>query len=196
MKPHYDRIRRVKTKSGATAIQIGYYWGNRFKLKRHIGSAKEKQKIEELKNIAHEYIRSHSPQLPLNFNPQSSEILYKRGIKVETAYLKQAYNYLSTVYDRIGFSKVDNNYLKHFSLMRLLEPASKIKSIELLDKYFGITYRKTTAFRELLKLPNLKEQIINVAIKYAKKNLDFDFSLVFYDVTTLYFEAEKVMILG
>lgn len=191
MKPHYDRIRLVKTKSGATAIQVGYYKGKRFKLKKHIGSAKEREKIEELKNIANEYIRSHSPQLPLNFNPQSSEILYKRGIKVETAYLKQAYDYLSAVYDKIGFSRIDNNYLKHFSLMRVLEPASKIKSIELLGKYFGITYRKTTAFRELLKLPDLKEELINTTIKYAKKNLGFDFSLVFYDVTTLYFEAEK-----
>lgn len=191
MKPHYDRIRTVKTKSGATAIQVGYYRGKSFKLKKHIGSAKELKKIEELKSIAYEYIRIHSPQLPLNFNPQSEEILYKRGTKIEAAALKQAYVYLCAVYDRLGFSKVDNNYLKHFSLMRVLEPASKIKSIELLSKYFGIIYRKTTAFRELFKLPALKDHIINAAVKYAKKNLGFDFSLVFYDVTTLYFESEK-----
>lgn len=181
----------VKTKSGATAIQVGYYRGKLFKLKKHIGSAKELERIVELKNIAYEYIRTHSPQLRLNFNPQSEEILYKRGIKVKTAYLREAYDYLSAVYERIGFCKVDNNYLKHFSLMRVLEPASKIKSIELLNKYFGITYRKTTAFRELLKLQSMKAQTINTAVTYAKKNLGFDFSLVFYDVTTLYFEAKK-----
>lgn len=191
MKPHYDRIRKVKTKSGAIAIQVGYYRGKRFKLRKHIGSAKERQKIDELKNIAYEYIRTHSPQVLLNFNPHSSEILYKRGIRVETAYLKEAYDYLSAVYDKIGFCRIDNNYLKHFSLMRVMEPASKIKSIGLLDKYFGIIYRKTTAFRELLKLPVLKDQITKTAIKYAQEHFDFDFSLVFYDVTTLYFEAEK-----
>lgn len=191
MKPHYDRIRQVKTKSGATAIQVGFYKGKLFQLKKHIGSTKERKKIKELRNIAYEYIRTHSPQLPLNFNPQSEEILYKRGVKVQTARLKVAYDYLSLIFDRIGFSRLDNDCLKHFSLMRVLEPASKIKSIELLDKYFGIVYRKTTAFRKLLLFPSLKEKAVTTAIDFAKKNLAFDFSLVFYDVTTLYFEAEK-----
>lgn len=192
MKPHYDRIRLVKTASGATAVQVGYYLGKRFKLKKHIGSAKNEGKVEELKNIAHQYILSHSPQLPLDFNqPYSSEILYKKGIKVDSAYLKQAYDYLLSIYKRIGFLEIDNDYLKNFSIIRVLEPTSKIKSIELLRRYFGIVYRKTTTFRKLLKLAAFKDQIIKTAIRYAKKNLGFDFSLVFYDVTTLYFEAEK-----
>ena len=70
-----------------------------------------------------------------------------------------------------------------------MEPASKIKSILLLKKYFDISYKKTTVFRRLLKLLDLKEQIQQIVIKYAKDNLNFDFSLVFYDVTTLYFET-------
>lgn len=75
--------------------------------------------------------------------------------------------------------------------MQLLEPASKIKSIILLKKYFNIEYKKTSVFRELLKLVSLKEKATDIAIKYAKKHLGFDFTLVFYDVTTLYFETHK-----
>lgn len=191
MKPHYDRIRTVKTKSGSTAIQVGYYQGKRFKLKKHIGSAREKLKIDELKSIANEYIRAHSPQQPLNFNPQSSEIMYKRGIKVKDSSLKEAYDYLLNTYAKLGFSRIENEYLKHFVIIRVLEPASKIKSILLLEKYFAVSYKKTTVFRELLKLVSLKDTVIDLAIQYAKKNLNFDFSLVFYDVTTLYFETNK-----
>lgn len=191
MKPHYDRLRTVKTKSGATAIQVGYYRGKRFKLIKHIGSSKEKLKIEELKNLGLEYIRTHSPQLPLNFNPLSSEIMYKRGIKIEKAGLTEAYDYLSQIYSAIGFSRIENEYLKHFSIIRVLEPSFKIKSIELLEKYFNISYKKTTVFRGLLKLTSLKKDIIDIAIKYAQINLHFDFTLVFYDVTTLYFETGK-----
>lgn len=58
-----------------------------------------------------------------------------------------------------------------------------------LDKYFGISYSKTTAFRELDKLVALKADILKAAIAYAQTNLHFDFSLVFYDVTTLYYET-------
>ena len=189
MKPHYPRIRKVKTHSKSTAIQVGYYEGKRFKLLKHIGSAKDTDKINELINIACEYIRTSNSQLELNFNPQSEEILFKRGIKVISSYLQEAYNYLSQVYSEIGFSRINNLFLKHFAIIRVLEPASKLKSIELLKEYFGITYKKTTVFRELLKLLTLKDDIEWIAIKYARDKLGFNFSLVFYDVTTLYFET-------
>ncbi len=189
MKPHYQRIRKVKTHSGATAIQIGRYVGKRFKLTKHIGSSKDEQKITELLQIGKEYIHSHSPQLAFNFNPQSEEILFKRGISIAKSTLSEAFEYFESIYTKIGFPSLQNNYLKHFAIIRVLEPASKAKSMLLLEKYFDILYKKTTAFRELKKLVELKEEVQKIAIAYAKKNLNFDFSLVFYDVTTLYFET-------
>lgn len=191
MKPHYIRIRKVKTHSGSTAIQVGFYKGNRFKLSKHIGSSKDQQKISGLVDIAREYIRSHTPQLELNFNPQSEEILYKRGLKISESRLEEAYGYLCRIYSGIGFDNLHNDLLKHFAVIRVLEPASKLKSIMLLEKYFSIRYKKTTVFRELPELVNLKEEIIRIAIKYARDNLNFDFSLVFYNVTTLYFETDN-----
>jgi transposase len=189
VKPHYERIRRVKTHSGATAIQVGSYRGKLFQLTKHIGSSKDTKKITELVSMAEEYICTHSPQLALNFNTASEEILFKKGIHVEKSCLEEAYTYLSSVYTKLGLSTLESDILKHFSMIRVLEPASKAKSIILLQKYFDITYRKTTVFRELAKLSSLKEDIIRIVIQYAKDNLSFDFSLVFYDVTTLYFET-------
>ena len=191
MKPHYQRIRRVKTHSGSTAIQVGSYKGKSFILKKHIGSAKDTAKIDELITLAEEYIRSHSPQLALNFNPQSEEVLFKRGVKVKKSCLQVAYDYLDSIYTSLGLNVLQSPILKHFAMIRVLEPASKIKSITLLNKYFGIHYTKTTAFRELAKLVTLKEAAIKKVITYAQRNLHFDFSLVFYDVTTLYFESFK-----
>lgn len=189
MKPHYLRIRRVKTRSGSTAIQTGFYQRKRFILTKHVGSSKEPNKINELIEIAHQYIKSHAPQLEFNFNPQSEEILFKRGIKVENSILETAYEYLEGIYKQIGFNQIKNDTLKHFAVIRVLEPASKTKSIMLLKKYFNIEYKKTTVFRELVKLADLKERVEQLAIKYAKNNLGFNFSLIFYDVTTLYFET-------
>ena len=191
MKPHYQRIRKVKTHSGSTAIQVGSYKGKNFILRKHIGSAKDTEKIKELTFLAEEYIRSHSSQLTLNFNPQSEEILFKRGVKVKKACLQAAYDYLNSIYTFLGLNQLHTPVLKHFAMMRVLEPASKIKSIALLDKYFGIHYTKTTAFRELGKLTTLKEDVIKKVIVYAQRNLHFDFSLVFYDVTTLYYETSQ-----
>ena len=97
MEPHsavIRRIRKVKTVSGSIAVQVGNYQGNRFKLAKHIGSAKDPQGISELMAMAGEYIRSRSPQLEFNFNPQSPEILFKRGVKVASGRLETAYTYL------------------------------------------------------------------------------------------------------
>ena len=106
MKPHYQRIRKVKTHSGSTAIQVGSYKGKNFILRKHIGSAKDTEKIKELIFLAEEYIRSHSSQLTLNFNPQSEEILFKRGVKVKKACLKTAYDYLNSIYTVLGLNQL------------------------------------------------------------------------------------------
>jgi transposase len=189
VKTHYLRIRRVKTHSGSTAIQVGFYAEKRFHLEKHIGSSKDPGKILELLEMANEYVRSRSPQLEFNFNPQSEEILFKRGLTVTKSCLEAAYTYLDEVYSKLGFAKLQNDLLKHFVMIRVLEPASKTKSILLLKKYFDINYKKTSVFRDLAKLVGRKEEIQRIALTYARKNLHFDFSLVFYDVTTLYFET-------
>ena len=189
MKPHYDKIRKVRTHSGATAVQIGRYKGKRFELIKHIGSAHDTEKISELMNIARAYIRSHAEQLELEYNAHSEEVMFTRGIRVEKSTLGEAFSYLSGVYERIGFSKLGSEILKHFAIIRVLEPASKAKSVMLLNKYFNMQYKKTTVFRQLEGLVHLKEQAIDRAIQYAKDRLQVDFSLIFYDVTTLYFET-------
>lgn len=191
MKPHYASIRRVKTKSGAIAIQVGRYQGKRFEVFKHIGSARDFVKITELIELATKYIEANSSQLSLNFNLHSEEVLFKRGIQAQKSRLTTAYDYLEEVYQKLGFNQLSSDILKHFCLIRVLEPASKIKSLYLLQKYFGLKYKKTTVFRKLKELVILKEKVVSLAITYAKENLGFDFSLVFYDVTTLYFETHK-----
>lgn len=191
MKPHYASIRRVKTKSGAVAIQVGQYQGKRFRVIKHIGSARESPKLAELMKLATKYIEVNSSQLSLNFNPCSDEVLFKRGIYAQKSRLTTAFDYLEGVYQKLGFHQLSSDLLKHFCLIRVLEPASKIKSLYLLQKYFGLEYKKTTVFRKLGKLIILKEKVVGLAISYAKQNLGFDFSLVFYDVTTLYFETHQ-----
>lgn len=191
MKTHHLRIRKVKTRSGSTAVQVGYYAEKRFHLEKHIGSSKDSGRLVELLEMAKAYVRSQSPQQEFNFNPQSEEVLFKRGLMVTQSRLEVAYTYLDHVYAKLGFAKLANEGLKHFVMIRVLEPASKSKSILLLNRYFGIQYKKTTIFRDLTNFALLKDEVQKIALRYAQKNLQFNFSLVFYDVTTLYFEAHS-----
>ena len=75
--------------------------------------------------------------------------------------------------------------------MRIIEPASKERTRELLREYFSITCSNNKLYNGLHSLLKRKEMIEGAAVSYAKKHLSFDFSIVFYDVTTLYFETFK-----
>ena len=66
-------------------------------------------------------------------------------------------------------------------IMRLIEPASKLRSIELLSDYFGIKYSQRI-YRNIPKLivnkPDIKQCAYNVALE--KFNEPFYFCLIRY----------------
>jgi len=88
-----------------------------------------------------------------------------------------------------GISDIDQ-LLLDLSIMRLLEPASKLRTIRLLSDYFGINY-SLRIYRKIPKLIGLKSEIENRAYKLAVKKFNEQFYFVLYDVTTLYFETFK-----
>ena len=90
-----------------------------------------------------------------------------------------------------GFDTLGHELLKHLSLLRIVEPVSKIKSVELLGKYFGIHYTKNQLYKSLPSIAKLQNQVEARAVEYATQHLGFDFTLVFYDMTTIYFESSQ-----
>ncbi|MBX9785806.1 MAG: IS1634 family transposase [Alphaproteobacteria bacterium] len=75
--------------------------------------------------------------------------------------------------------------------MRIIEPASKLRTIELLQRYFNISYAKRTIYRLLPQLIDQKPVIEEAAFQTACTHFGEVFSLVLYDVTTLYFESHE-----
>lgn len=73
----------------------------------------------------------------------------------------------------------------------MIEPASKLQTIELLIQYFEVPYAERTVYRLLPKLITHQSAIEVAAIDRASRDLKDSFSLVLYDVTTLYFESFK-----
>jgi len=75
--------------------------------------------------------------------------------------------------------------------IRIIEPASKLRSLELLETYFNIKHRRQSLYEILPTILKLKDKIEELTINFAVKEFNFDFAIVFYDVTTLYFETFK-----
>ena len=75
-------------------------------------------------------------------------------------------------------------------ISRLAFPLSKLKTIEYLYRYQGVSLDIDAVYRFLDKLnTKLKEQVEQIAFTHTKKVLEGNISVVFYDMTTLYFEA-------
>jgi len=73
--------------------------------------------------------------------------------------------------------------------VRIIEPASKLRSIILLEEYFGIKHRRQKYYDSAPAWLELKSKTESIAVKFAREHYDFNYNLVFYDVTTLYFET-------
>jgi transposase len=74
--------------------------------------------------------------------------------------------------------------------MRIIEPTSKLRTLELIQRHFHIQYgrRAYKTFQNILKN---KADIERSALAVVKDIFAEDIYLVLYDVTTLYFETYK-----
>lgn len=102
------------------------------------------------------------------------------------------YELLSRVYDKLGLSTYPDLLIKDLIIARIYHPASKLKLQEALYESFGRFYGKRTMYRHLKESlkSGIQEKFQKALIEFARSNLEDCLHLVFYDVTTLYFESQ------
>jgi transposase len=183
------RIRVVKTASGASAVQVVYYRNRKRVVFKHVGSASNSQDLESLKLVAQDVINNYNPEIPLFEEVKLNNLLYLDKTEFLGVYSTFLYEVLSGLISQIGLDQINKQLLLDLVAIRIVEPASKLRSIELLDGYFGIKHRRQSYYQSAGQWLFLKEEIERIVVKFAKSNYAFDFDLLFYDVTTLYFET-------
>lgn len=94
------------------------------------------------------------------------------------------------IYDHIGFNAIKEDLFRHLVIARLAFPLSKLKTIDYLFRFQGVQLNISTVYRFLDKLQQqYKEQVEQITFKHTLQLLHNKISVVFYDMTTLYFEA-------
>jgi len=97
---------------------------------------------------------------------------------------------LGKIFDQIGFNAVEGDLFRHLVLTRIVYPVSKLKTTDYLYKYKGIETSVYSIYRYLDKLHQSEiEMIKHISLRHTLGILGGKLSVVFYDVTTLYFEA-------
>jgi hypothetical protein len=181
-------IRKVKTKSGSTAVQVVRYIGHRAQIYQHIGSAKNEEELKLLRIKAKEWIEKYTAQISLFPDARQKTLIVDRGECIGVTH-HFAWQFYMSCAKECGLGDMPA-LLLDLAIMRLIEPASKLRSLALLSHYFGIKYSERI-YRNIPKLLRYKTDIEQCAFNLAIEKLKEPFYFVLYDVTTLYFESFK-----
>lgn len=183
------KIRVVKTGSSAQAVQAVSYQNNKRIIVKHFGSSHSREHLDELVTIAKEWVKDHTSQLSIFPDDNPNSVLYINHCSFLGVYYTFFHQLITSIEDQLEFTHLKQPILDDLVIIRLFEPASKLRSIELLDTYFGIKHLRKNFYKVAPHWLELKKVVESKVVAFAQQFYEFTYNLLFYDVTTLYFET-------
>lgn len=185
-------VRRKPNKSGVVSVQVIGKLKGRYAVIKTIGSSKDGDQIKSLEADGERYIRSLTKQSAINFEVEKEQAVIDLFFKgISAIQLVGPELLLGKLFDEIGFNKIRGNLFRPLVLTRLVYPVSKLKTTDYLFKHTGQLVDVERIYRYLDSLNSkYKEKAQQISYEHTLKVLDNQISVVFYDVTTLYFEID------
>lgn len=187
-----EYVRRVKTGSGATAIQIVSKVRGVRTIVEHIGSAHTDVAVEVMVQTAKTRIRERAAtkgQVELEIDTPGEPVTPR--ITMQRSYSRLLYNTLARVYERLGFiSVVDDQVFRDLVIARIIEPSSKLDTIRILTE-LGLKGPSNTGIHRSLNRAadeDYRNKFSDACVTFRGVE---QLTLVLYDVTTLFFQVER-----
>jgi hypothetical protein len=178
-------VRTVRTKSGATAVQV--VWSSRRGSREieHLGSAHDEAELEMLKAAAQQRIAAG--QLELGVQHAGG-----RPLPITSSKMSHLVEALEHAYRVLGFGDAagGDEVFRHLVLARIIEPVSKLDSLRVLGEA-GIcpaSYRTVKRRLPVYAGESWRQRLSAACAAHARLG---PASLVLYDVSTLYFETDQ-----
>jgi len=186
-------IRKKKNDSGVISIQILRRYLGKNKLIETIGSSSDPGQVEQLFQQAKERITELGHQSSFNFDIEKEQALSDMFFTgLNEICLMGPELLLGKLFDEIGLKAINSKLFRSLVITRLIYPVSKLKTTDYWFKYNGTVIDVERIYRYLDKLNNKHKEIIQqISYQHTLKILDNQINMVFYDVTTLYFEIEE-----
>lgn len=187
-------VRKNKNRSGSVSVQIISKIGRNNKVLKTVGCAKTSREEELLVLLAKSEIERIEGKQSL-FIEHDDTIVdnFVDSIGNDNLQIVGAELILGKIYRQIGYPE-DNppNFFKNLVLCRLVYPGSKLKTVDYFKRHLNIEVSVYSVYRFMDKLHSaLKPQIEQITYEHTKRILDSNIGVVFYDMTTLYFEASE-----
>lgn len=188
-------VRRKPNKSGSFSVQVVAKWHGHYVVVRTFGASKDEQELMRMENEAAEFISRYGGQGVIDFSDgvtTPDEELTKLKTSINAAVMNGPHLILDRVYDNIGFNAIHDQVLRDLVVSRVCQPMSKLATVDYLRRYKGIDVGVHTIYRYMDKLDeDLRTKIQQISVEHTRKILGGCIGIVFYDVTTLYFESAR-----
>ena len=161
-----------------------------------MGSSSDPQEIDNLRRQGEEWIRRKSGMADM-FADAEGKSREKREIErfidsIENILVNGDSLILDRIFDRIGFDKIEDETFRKLVVARLSCPSSKAATVEYLKNLFDEDVDLSRIYRYLDKLNHTQqEKVQDISVRHTRELLGGNIGVMFYDVTTLCFEADR-----
>lgn len=176
----YTRV-RIKKRIAGTRTE---------ELVEHIGSSRNDTELAVLQARAEARLRELSPQLSLlDMLPQS--LSSQPRMTIASSFAHGLWHIVGDCYDSVGLPP--DSLLKYLVLARIALPKSKLATTRFFARNLDLKISVEAVYAYMDTLD--KDQLVNILLAHAQTRTaaqgSIGISLVFYDVTTLYFETDE-----
>ncbi|MDR1936924.1 MAG: IS1634 family transposase [Tannerellaceae bacterium] len=188
-------VRKKKNRSGSASVVVTDKRNGTFKEVKTIGVSSEESEIEKLYQQGKTWISSYLGERDMfaeHTRKQEEKQVTERLLgNIENILLNGTQLILNHVFKLVGFDKIDDEILKHLVISRICQPRSKVATVDYLKSYFDEDVELHKIYRYLDKLHGgQKDTVQQISVAHTRRILGGKIGLVFYDVTTLYFETD------
>ena len=185
-------VRKKKNRSGTVSVVVADKSSGRFKELKTIGVSSDPEEIARLEARARQWMDEYSGQLTLDFDGSAQALREARNTiaRIERTLQNTPQVILGSIYDRIGFGAIGDDILRHLVIARVCHPRSKVATVAYLKSCFDEDVRLHSIYRYMDRLYSTqREKIQQISVEHTMRILGGRIGVVFYDVTTLYFES-------
>jgi hypothetical protein len=184
-------VRKSPGRPGSTKVQIAERRAGRDVVLEHVGTARSEAELAVLMAEARRRLRPGQQALDLAVGAEEPAGLSGRPAVITGKRSAVLWQVLTSVYARLGFDVVDDLAFQQLVLARIVEPTSTADSVRVLEEIGVAPVALRTMFRSLKRAQESDYRGQIAAACFAHAASAGDLSLVLYDCTTLYFEAEQ-----
>lgn len=185
-------VRRKANKSGSFSVQVVRKEAGRYKVVRSFGASADENKLRAYEKDAYDFINTYGGQLTFDFeDKEREELRAKEFIGSITSLVPNGpHLILDRIYDGIGFGELDDEVLRDLVVSRICHPMSKLATVDYLKRYKGVSVDINELYRDMDRLDeSVRQKVQQISVEHTRTILGGRIGIVFYDVTTLYFES-------